>query len=107
MELEGDQFRDFLEDLSQGTGAVDVFEDAAAPPLDVRPMRPVWRRTLRSRVPASGAHGEYHHEQQADEEDEVANVEQGRAGDDRNIVKGAQQDIERDLVVELACGSQG
>ena len=90
---EGDKFRDLLDDLSERTRAVDVLEDAAAPALDVS-HGGVLAAHFALHDPAPGPGGEEQHQQHADEKDEVANVQQRRPGDDRNIVEGTQQDVE-------------
>ena len=98
--------RNLFEDFGEGPRSVNVFEDAAALPFqfgfNLRKSRQSGSLAahLAFQRPASDASDNYDHEQKADEDSEVANVEQGRPGDDLNIIEGTQQDIERRLIVE-------
>src|ERR1035438_5312977 len=98
-QLEGDQLRDLFDDFSEWPGAVDVFENAAAPLFDEGQTGGLPAHSVLD-GPAPGADREDDQKQHADENYEVANVQQRGSGDDRNIVRSAHEDVERHLAVE-------
>ena len=98
-QLEGDQCRNLLQNLSQRPRVVYVFQNPAAALLNVRHGRGSVPRLVLD-VPSPRAHDYDDNQQHCDQVKQVRHVQPRRARENLDVVNRAHHDVERNLAIE-------